>query len=116
MSTTLVVSTSSGAAIGRVRVGSWASQAGMSARVDEQVFEEQRDESGQQLVRDIDVRRHSATAIPHAPVSFGEEVLFGLKAGLAGGRLRRPSSAGNDTTATAKCRPRVTFSREAASR
>jgi hypothetical protein len=32
------------------------------------------------------------------PVNFGEEFLFGLKAGPAGGRLRRPSSAGRPPT------------------
>jgi hypothetical protein len=30
----------------------------------------------------------------------GETFLYTLKAGPAGGRLRRPSSAGNDATAT----------------
>jgi hypothetical protein len=32
-----------------------------------------------------------------ATTAFGEEILYELKAGPAGGRLRRPSSAGNPT-------------------
>ena len=34
------------------------------------------------------------------PVRFGEEFLFGLMAGPAGGRLRRPSSAGRPVDVT----------------
>jgi hypothetical protein len=71
----------------------------MPGRVDEQVFEEQRDESGEHHVHDIDMRRQSDTAIPHVPVSFGEEFLYELKAGPAGGRLRQPSWRRLPTTA-----------------
>jgi len=52
---------SSEAAIGRVRVGSWASQAGMPGRVNEQVFGHQWGESGEQHGHDIEF--HGATQI-----------------------------------------------------
>jgi hypothetical protein len=46
----------------------------------------------------------AATGVPLRGVRAGEvrreEFLYELKAGPAGGRLRRPSSAGNDAAAT----------------
>jgi hypothetical protein len=91
---------SSGAAIGRDGVGSWASQAGMPGRVDEQVFEEQQDESSEHPVHDIDIRRQSDAAIPHVPSSFGEE-FSSDSSGALRAAAARPSSVAEPRTAGA---------------
>jgi hypothetical protein len=46
--------------------------------------------------------KHAGRSAPSWPCCCGrwETFLYTLKAGPAGGRLRRPSSAGSDTTAT----------------
>jgi hypothetical protein len=72
----------------------------MPGRVDEQVFEEQQDESGEHPVHDIDIRRQSDAAIPHVPSSFGEE-FSSDSSGALRAAAARPSSVAEPRTAGA---------------
>jgi hypothetical protein len=68
-----------GAAMGRVRVGSWASQAGMPGSLDEHMFEQQWDEAGEQAaalalhpLQVSDIHGHANHAGDLAPRSASE--------------------------------------------